>query len=619
MCCSPTLGAWYARVPAAVLVWIMPVVITLVTLAPAGRAVWTLSALVALFESALWACSQSKDLRRLAAGPMMRLAPAPVRLGVLSILQLWCSVAWPRSQIVGGSAVQILDWSDGPPPELPALPDLRNSRLSVVLACADEGSYALRTALKVVERTPDDVLEEVVVVDDGSFTHIESTFDRAGIDDAGRKNKRIRILRHPQTLGLMIAKKTGGDAARGGIIVFLDCHVSPQPEWHVEVKRLIVENPKRMVVPAITDLNIETWEEDKVTNVNTKCYLTWDAEFDWFDDESPYVPIMSGGLLALSSYWWNLTGGYDGSMRGWGGENLDQSLRSWLCGGEIMRASSSRVAHMWRTQDPRTWATYWSVGSAHTNKWRVVSAWFGPFIVKFVGVGGSRMDRFLRGFMKNEQVDTSTIQRVQQRLGCKPLVHFLHHFREIYVDGGVIPSRVFQLREKASGRCLVAAGDYIQIATCSSPDHSGHGNERQLFHWANRGNEAFGPNTCCSGLRFWGSDMCLDYVDDRNRVHSYKCDVTGRNRNQQFKVREDGRVSHEDGRCLSTQEPSWIWMLLRTVGLVSQSALATPCADMVPSNGDGVWEEINPFEPIEASIYRDQLKREGLSDAVFNK
>lgn len=36
--------------------------------------------------------------------------------------------------------------------------------------------------------------------------------------------------------------------------------------------------------------------------------------------------------------------GYDPSMRSWGGENIDQSLRTWLCGGEIVYAEGSRVA-----------------------------------------------------------------------------------------------------------------------------------------------------------------------------------------------------------------------------------------------------------------------------------
>jgi GT2 family glycosyltransferase len=80
----------------------------------------------------------------------------------------------------------------------------------------------------------------------------------------------------------------------------------------------------------------------------SKCYLSFDAEFKWTNDDTPFVPIMSGGLLAMSRRWWQETGGYDTAMLGWGGENLDQSLRIWLCGGEIYSASDSYVAHMWR-------------------------------------------------------------------------------------------------------------------------------------------------------------------------------------------------------------------------------------------------------------------------------
>ena len=35
---------------------------------------------------------------------------------------------------------------------------------------------------------------------------------------------------------------------------------------------------------------------------------------------------MSGGLLAISRKWFFEIGGYDSSMKGWGGENLDQEI-----------------------------------------------------------------------------------------------------------------------------------------------------------------------------------------------------------------------------------------------------------------------------------------------------
>ena len=43
----------------------------------------------------------------------------------------------------------------------------------------------------------------------------------------------------------------------------------------------------------------------------SKCYLTFDGEFKWTTDTTPFVPIMSGGLLAISRKWWLETGGYD--------------------------------------------------------------------------------------------------------------------------------------------------------------------------------------------------------------------------------------------------------------------------------------------------------------------
>ena len=57
----------------------------------------------------------------------------------------------------------------------------------------------------------------------------------------------------------------------------------------------------------------------------------------------------------MSRRWWEETGGYDTKMVAWGGENIDQSLRSWLCGGRIEVADGAFVAHMWRDpKNPKT-------------------------------------------------------------------------------------------------------------------------------------------------------------------------------------------------------------------------------------------------------------------------
>eukprot|EP01053_Blabericola_migrator_P000046 Blabericola_migrator_1__45@NODE_1010_length_5714_cov_79_058438_g693_i0_p2_GENE_NODE_1010_length_5714_cov_79_058438_g693_i0NODE_1010_length_5714_cov_79_058438_g693_i0_p2_ORF_typecomplete_len399_score55_42Glyco_transf_7C/PF02709_14/5e07Glyco_tranf_2_3/PF13641_6/0_0001_NODE_1010_length_5714_cov_79_058438_g693_i035964792 len=98
----------------------------------------------------------------------------------------------------------------------------------------------------------------------------------------------------------------------------------------------------------------------------------WDLSFHWFEDNNDEVPCMSGGLLGISKEWWNHTQGYDAGMKLWGSENIEQSVKTWMAGGEIVVARQSRVAHVFRSTFP-----YKVDGSAFAiNKIRLVEVWF---------------------------------------------------------------------------------------------------------------------------------------------------------------------------------------------------------------------------------------------------
>jgi hypothetical protein len=214
--------------------------------------------------------------------------------------------------------------------------------MSVILPCANEMMFAVRTVRSIGERTPKDVLLEVIVVDDGSTPPLEEYFKENGADVLEKYP--VKFIRHETFTGLINAKKQGGDRAKGDVLTFLDCHVLPRDygegkSWSDGIMNRIAGNYKRIIVPSITDLEHTTWTEIGRPPGIAKCYLSLDVDFIWFDSEDDFVPIMSGGLLAMSRRWWTETGGYDASMIGWGGENIDQSLRAWLCGGEIVQAT----------------------------------------------------------------------------------------------------------------------------------------------------------------------------------------------------------------------------------------------------------------------------------------
>ena len=61
---------------------------------------------------------------------------------------------------------------------------------------------------------------------------------------------------------------------------------------------------------------------------------------------------MPGGVFAINAHWFREIGGFDSKMETWGGENVDISLRTWLCGGSMFIVPCSHVGHVGRHYHP---------------------------------------------------------------------------------------------------------------------------------------------------------------------------------------------------------------------------------------------------------------------------
>jgi len=457
---------------------------------------------------------------------------------------------------------------------------------SVVLPCAEEREYALKTVKSIYETTPKDVLLEIIVVDDGSVPPLSETVLTPDV----QKRYRVRVLRHDTTVGLIGAKKTGGDAMVGDIGIFFDCHVAPQPGWHSAFIRLIGENYRRLVVPQITALDIDTWSQVGRGGGMAKCYLTWDADFKWFDSDDMYVAVISGGLLGMSRRWWQETGGYDKQMMGWGGENLDQSLRMWLCGGEIVAASDSFVAHMWRVGDPRTAARYRHVGDASFNRARAVYAWYGEFSDKL-----QHYPTFASRASWNGQPwygDLSNILEVKDRLKCRPFSWFLRRFKSIYEDAGLIPEQVFMLREGKTGRCLKYEGHAgtsgSGFGSAMLADCGAEADHRLFWHLGNKNRR---DGRCCSSLRAWNTDQCLTHVEG-SRFKTGVCDVSGRNGGQSWSLSATSGEIRQRQQCAGVDGGG---------NLVSK-----PCLALRASGSK--WSKTASRVPVETELYNKARK-----------
>ena len=99
------------------------------------------------------------------------------------------------------------------------------------------------------------------------------------------------------------------------------------------------------------------------------------------DFDQPYwTPTISGGLFAVSRNSFFNLGGYDEGMEEWGGENLELSFRTWMCGGSLTIAPCSRVGHVFRRRRP-----YGSRnGASLRNALRVARVWLDDYKVYFL-------------------------------------------------------------------------------------------------------------------------------------------------------------------------------------------------------------------------------------------
>lgn len=461
--------------------------------------------------------------------------------------------------------------------------------MSVVLPCAFEGEFAEKTVRAIWDNTDHKRVKEILVVDDGSKPPLRTQFS-SELLNGGSGIAPMRIIRHERTLGLISAKKSGGDAAKGDVIVFFDCHISPRRGWEDSfIKQMQRAGDHRtVVVPTITSLDPDTWKEIPNGANGKSCYVLWNTDFTWLSRPGRDVPLMSGGLLAMSRRWWQETEGYDEHMVAWGGENIDQSIRTWLCGGRIEVAAGAYVAHMWRDpKNPKTTLKYpIPTRDVMRNKARATKAWFGEFADK-----AFTFPEYEAFSQRGESLgDMSNFERLQKKLQCKPFTHYLQRFSYVYFDSGLIPSDVFQVRETKTGLCLerVPAEQQphtVALKPCGGGERGGPIPEVQLWHSGNRDRSRDG-GPCCSGLMNWNFLQCLDAVGIGSKVKTFECEIQGGAQNQFFALESGG---DKPGQLFWRPKDQKTGACVATVQAKGGDAKVTPthqCQSRVEAEGD---------------------------------
>ncbi|EDQ85941.1 uncharacterized protein MONBRDRAFT_38577 [Monosiga brevicollis MX1] len=407
---------------------------------------------------------------------------------------------------------------------------------SVVFVFYDEWlTVLMRSVHSVLNRTPPQLLREIILVDDGS----SKPWLQKPLEDYIKLLPKVRLIRNGQRLGLVKARLAGIRAATAETFTVLDSHIEVEEGWCEPLMARIKGDRRRMLMPQIDGVDQETFEP-LVGGIGCSLGFLWNLiehaipiqPKDQALRNSPIdavrSPTMAGGLFTANRDYFLELGGYDDQFGFWGTENLELSFRLWQCGGFLECMPCSRIHHIFRKGGHA-----YSLPQGHVakNKLRTAAVWMDDyaFIVhEALGIKPEQLE---------QMGDISDMLELRDRLQCK---NFDWYLKNVYPES-IITDRadikaLGMIKNPASNQCL----DTLQKSWADSPVgvYGCHGQGSQRFLTLSKTHEI---------RPVANLELCLT-----SRLTITWCEAS---RDAKFEFTPAGLVQNKhNGRCLRVDE-----------------------------------------------------------------
>ncbi|KAM8751213.1 putative polypeptide N-acetylgalactosaminyltransferase 8 [Acanthopagrus schlegelii] len=258
-----------------------------------------------------------------------------------------------------------------------ALPDTRDPRcleksypkdlpsIGVVLIYLNEALSVIKRAMRsIIDRTPKNLLKEIIMVDDNSSNEdLKGDLD-IYVKMLEEQNPDLRIVRvrHDEQKGLSTARVSGWRVATADVVAILDAHIEVHEMWAEPLLTQIKADRTTVVSPVFDVVSFDT--------LMVIPYLAKAQGFDWnlwclYEDFSPdYYKLQDTslpgkspsvmGIMVAERKFLGEIGLLDEGMKVYGGENVELGIRVWTCGGSVEVVPCSKIAHIARFHKPYT-------------------------------------------------------------------------------------------------------------------------------------------------------------------------------------------------------------------------------------------------------------------------
>ncbi|XP_037701354.1 polypeptide N-acetylgalactosaminyltransferase 15 [Choloepus didactylus] len=411
---------------------------------------------------------------------------------------------------------------------------------SVILCFHDEAwSTLLRTVHSILDTAPRAFLKELILVDDLS----QQGQLKSALSEYVARLQGVKLLRSNRRLGAIRGRMLGATRATGDVLVFMDSHCECQPGWLEPLLGRIAGDRSRVVSPVIDVIDWKTFQYYPSKDLQ-RGVLDWKLDFHWEPLpeherkalQSPISPIRSpvvpGGVVAMDRHYFQNTGAYDHLMSLRGSENLELSLKAWLCGGSVEILPCSRVGHIYRNQDAHPLLDQ---EATLQNKVRIAETWLGSFRETFYGHSPEAFS-----LSKAEKPDCTERLQLQRRLGCRTFHWFLANIYPELYPSEPRPKFSGKLHNTGLGFCVdcQAEGNILgcpmTLVPCSDSRQQQH-----LQHTGRKEIHFGGPQHLCFDVR-------------REQVILQNCNEEGPAIHQQhWDFQENGMIVHFlSGKCM---------------------------------------------------------------------
>lgn len=387
-------------------------------------------------------------------------------------------------------------------------------KVSVIIIFVNEvRSVLLRTIHSVINRTPSELLHEIILVNDCSTN--EELYEP--LRDYVEKNfhGKVKIKNLKERKGLIVTRLEGARIATGEVLVFFDSHIEVGTNWLPPLLAPIANNRKLATVPVIDDFTAEHFETFANYEFGDRGGIDWMLIYRHFnrylpegvDRTKPFpTPIMLGCAFAIDrKFFLDELGGYDEEFQIWNGENYELSFKLWLCADGLFEVPCSRVTHSFRLVNPSRMRKDDFVGR---NFKRLIEVWLDEYKEVVYEWDPRRYEKIDPG-------DLTKPKEIRKRLNCKPFRYFIEDIAPDFLaryppthDQPVFASG--QLRSLAEEKVCVDTfyRDEFQpigLYYCQELDYLGQPPQSQFFRLNFMKNIVFGFMEYC--LDSWKMSM----------------------------------------------------------------------------------------------------------------